>query len=110
MAHLGVSSTNTAAISSPFDTEPSPFYVIIPLSSLPQLKADEVLGPFADVRRVYFALCEAFYQGYRSKPLSQRPNKMLITRSSGDFEGVIQRTYLFKFITDTSGEEINEEN
>lgn len=59
-----------------------------------------------DIRRLLFSICEGFYRSFHDKSASERPQRMLITRSSADVRGFLERSYEFTFIVDSSGEEI----
>jgi hypothetical protein len=48
----------------------------IPLSSIPQLTASEITGPDADIRKIYFALCETLHRYFADKPVADRPAYM----------------------------------
>jgi hypothetical protein len=72
--------------------------LVIPLSSLPLLRPDEVVGRFADIRKVLFAVCDAAAEGYAAIPREDRPATLSVSRASSDFGGILRRNYTFRFI------------
>jgi hypothetical protein len=87
-----------------------PEYLVIPLASIPLLSADEVTGPNADVRKVFYAIAEAMYDSYRSKFPDQLPARMALQRQTDSRVNQIDRDYLFRFQTFINANEVVDEN
>jgi hypothetical protein len=102
-AHVNVPAT--AALQDILYPTPQGTHLTIPIQSLPTLSLSER----NDVRKVYFALCEAIYNTYTSLAEIDRPLQMTAARDGVDaepFGGALYRSYNFSFVVDTTGEEI----
>ena len=84
-------------------------YLVIPLSSFPELTLDECVGLNADIRKVFYAIADAMYEAYITAPEGQRPQRMQFRRNT--FSGVnqIDRNYSFEFDTFIDANEIANE-
>jgi len=85
-------------------------WLCIPLSSIPLLAAEEVQGPNADVRKVFYALAEAMYDSYRSKLADQLPARMEMRRQTTSNVNQIDRSYAFSFETFIDATEVAPED
>jgi|688.fasta_scaffold537153_2 hypothetical protein len=85
-------------------------WLCIPLSSIPMLTAEEVQGPNADVRKVFYALAEAMYDSYRSKLPNQLPARMEMRRQTSANVNQIDRAYNFSFETFIDAAEVAPED
>jgi len=84
-------------------------FLKIPLTSLPQLATSEVTGAGADIRKVWFAILDAFAVAFASKPIEDRPTKFTATRSTTiptEFTDIIARNYTFSTELDVAGVEV----
>ena len=80
----------------------------IPLSSLPQLTQSEITGSAADIRKIYFAVCEALHKAFADKPREDRPAYMIAgkTYSPSLGFGPANRFFSFGFTIDIDDVEI----
>ena len=85
--------------------------VTFPIASIPELTAAEADGDTGDMRRVLFAMLEAFYQTWLTIPTADRPAMMTIYRntSTNDTTGEITKTYQFQFKVKHTGTEVVDE-
>lgn len=88
-------------------------YLVIPLSSIPKLKADgsEVTDGEGDIRKVAFALVEMLYQVYAAEAHTTRPEKWSSYRSAGTEEddGTATRSYTNSFGVNVLAVEVADE-
>lgn len=68
------------------------------LANFPELTISELN---TDIRKVYFAWCEAMYQSYNSKAVTDRPTKMTLQKGSSvdSITGVVTNYYTLTFQT-----------
>jgi hypothetical protein len=73
--------------------------LVIPLSSLPELTATELEGADADIRKIFFAVCDAFYKSWNATATADRPTKMTVSRSTSVVDAVdsTTRNYTMSF-------------
>jgi hypothetical protein len=73
----------------------------IPIASIPELKAEEADPTEGDIRKCFFALCDAFWAAYNDTLAADRPTQMAIFKSpsSNVAEGTETMTYTFRFTT-----------
>lgn len=85
--------------------------VTFPIASIPELTAAEADGTTGDMRRVLFAMLEAFYQKWLLIAVADRPTMMTIYRSTStnDTTGEITKTYQFQFKVKHTGTEVVDE-
>lgn len=82
--------------------------VVIPMSSIPELTQAELTGANADIRKVFFAISEAFYQSYVTKVNEDRPQRMALNRSTivNDAQATTSRSYGLTFTVETLSVEV----
>lgn len=83
----------------------------IPIASLPGLDATEANASTGDIRKVLRALHAALYEAWLGEDAADRPQKMLLARSTtvNDSTGETTRTYQAQFNVATTGEEVVDE-
>ena len=81
--------------------------ISIPIASLSGLDASEANGSTGDIRKVLRALHAALYAAWLEEAAADRPQKMLLARSTtvNDATGETTRTYQAQFSVATTGEE-----
>jgi hypothetical protein len=70
---------------------------MIPLNKLPELKAVEVTGASADIRRIIWALIDGLFHLINGTPVADRPNKITIKRVTNEIGPRLTRLYSFGF-------------
>jgi hypothetical protein len=85
--------------------------LVIPMSSLPELTEAELEGANADIRRILFAVNDAVYAAWNSKPTADRPARMTLARQTtvNDALGVTTRNYTSSFVVTTGSFEVDDE-
>ena len=79
----------------------------IPLSSLPELTQNEITGSAADIRKIYFAVCEALHKAFADKPSADRPAYMIAGKTYSPLgSGLPNRFFSFGFTIDIDDVEI----
>jgi hypothetical protein len=73
--------------------------LVIPMTSLPELTSAELEGGNADIRKIYFAIADAFYKSWNTTDAADRPSKMTINRSTSVVDAVdtTTRNYTMSF-------------
>jgi len=86
-------------------------YLVIPITSIPQLEEAEVTDEAGDIRKVAFALAELLYQVYAAMPAADRPANWTAYRTAGapDDSGVRTPTYTNQFTVADSATEVIDE-
>ena len=86
--------------------------ISVPIATFPQLTAAEADGTTGDIRKVLFALADAFYQAYNAKAIADRPTKMAIFKNTtvDNSANVITQTFTLRFNTEITGEEVQSES
>ena len=86
-------------------------YLLIPLTSIPQLAEAECDEATGNISKIAFALAEKLYQLYAAMAVADRPVKWASYRSPGtpDNSGVREATYTNRFTVVDSGTEVQAE-
>jgi hypothetical protein len=86
-------------------------YLVIPLTSIPQLSEAECDESTGSIQKVAFALAEKLYQLYAAMAVADRPAKWSSYRSPGtpDNSGVREATYTNRFTVVDSATEVQAE-
>lgn len=87
-------------------------YLIIPITSIPELEVSEVQGGTGDIRRVIYALCRKFTDIYQAMALADRPTKWLTSFSTtvdGPNAGVATQHFNTRFDVNVGGFEVADE-
>ncbi len=86
-------------------------YLLIPLTSIPQLSEAECDEATGSIQKVAFALAEKLYQLYAAMAVADRPAKWSSYRSPGtpDDDGVREATYTNRFTVVDSATEVQAE-
>lgn len=68
-------------------------------ATLPEITATEANASSGDIRKIYYGLVEAMYQSYAGKAVADRPNRMLISKTSSvdATTGLVTTGYNFQF-------------
>ena len=80
--------------------------------TLPQLTTAEANASTGDIRKIYYGIVEQLYQAYIGKATADRPNRMVLTRSSSvdSTTGLITSTYSIQFVLAATGLDVTSES
>lgn len=79
-----------------------------PLAEVTNLEAAAEVGGTGDWRKVVYGIMEMLHSKYIGTPVEDRPNKLVISRSSTVDEetGLITRTYFVNIVTESTAAEV----
>lgn len=80
--------------------------LVLPYQSFPELTPSEITGPTSDIRKIMFALIDGLHDILNSKPVADRPAKIIATRITGERDEVVLRQYRFDFELSKTGIEV----
>jgi len=80
--------------------------------TLPQITTAEANASTGDIRKIYYGIVEQLYQAYIGKATADRPNRMVLTRSSSvdATTGLITSTYSIQFVLAATGLDVTSES
>jgi len=80
--------------------------------TLPQITTAEANASTGDIRKIYYGIVEQLYQAYIGKATADRPNRMVLTRSSSvdSTTGLITSTYSIQFVLAATGLDVTSES
>jgi len=87
-------------------------YLLIPLTSIPELEEDECDEATGDIRCIAFAFSELLYQVYQAMATADRPTKWRSSRSPGtpDADGKRTAYYTNTFSVEDTETEVEDES
>ena len=81
-------------------------------ATLPEITSAEAHASTGDIRMIYYGIVEQLYQSYLAKATADRPNRMVLTRSSSvdSTTGLITSTYNIQFVLAATGLDVTTES
>jgi len=82
--------------------------ISIPIATFPALTSAEANTATGDIRKILYAFCEKLMAVWNAANAVDRPSKWTLTNTAviDTATGQITRTYTFRFVTASSGEEV----
>jgi len=85
--------------------------ITIPIASITGLTAAEANGTTGDIRKVMFALLDQLYTVWAAETTADLPLGMrMYKQTSGTTDNEIRRTFVFKFQTGSTDEDVTSES
>jgi hypothetical protein len=80
--------------------------------TLSEITTAEANATTGDIRKIYYGIVEKLYQAYLAKATADRPNRMVLTRSSSvdSTTGLITSTYSIQFVLAATGLDVTNES
>jgi len=86
--------------------------ITVPIASFPELTAAEADAVTGDARKIWFAICEQAYASWLATAAADRPEKMVMYKSSSTnvSTGITTHTYQFRFQNEVSAQDVADED